>query len=128
MLGLYPVQHLERESNQFYNELFRRLDDPDIDPVETAAWIEYRVNLTDHFFADGCGKISSALAAYVGMRTGVELPTFSERSEIFQHAPKELRTTPDPLADKQFLRVCRNYVLMGRKEVSRVRNSRMEAM
>ncbi len=37
------------------------------------------------------------------MRAGVELPTFSERSEIFQHGPKELRTTPDPLVDKQFL-------------------------
>ncbi len=38
-----PVQHLERENNQFYNELFCRFGDPDIDSVETAAWIEYRV-------------------------------------------------------------------------------------
>jgi len=39
---------------QFSKELFTKFKDPNTDPYELAAWVEYRINLKDHFFADGC--------------------------------------------------------------------------
>jgi hypothetical protein len=54
--------------------------------VETAAWIEWRTNLTDHFWADGVGKTSKALAAWVLMRAGHPLPQYRSNKEFFQYA------------------------------------------
>ena len=78
---------------QFAEELSQRLNDPKADPVETAAWIEWRANLTDHFWADGCGKASKALAALPLMRAGLPLPHYPDNKEFFKHAS---RTTYDP--------------------------------
>ena len=81
------LEDLEPAMKNFYEELHRRLNDPDQDPVSLASWVEYRMNLTDHFFADGCGKISAALSAYVLMRKGQALPKNSSRDVTFANAP-----------------------------------------
>lgn len=94
---------------QFYEEFFDRLSDPSEDPVRLAAWVEYRIDLTDHFFADGCGKISKAVSAWVLMRAGQQLPTYPEhRSEIFAHAPAVPRES-NPVVDEAQLAVWERY-------------------
>jgi hypothetical protein len=54
--------------NQFCEEFADRLADARQDPVRLAAWVEYRVNLTDHFLSDGCNRVSIFLSAWVLMR------------------------------------------------------------
>ncbi|MBU3720549.1 MAG: hypothetical protein FGM22_07285 [Burkholderiaceae bacterium] len=56
--------------------------------VRFAAWVEWRVNLVDHVYADGVGKTSKALAAYVLMRLGMPLPEYRDNKEFFSYAPK----------------------------------------
>lgn len=81
-----PVDQLPAARKQFAQEFRQRLDSDD--PVETAAWIHYRVNFTDHFYADGVGKTSEALASYVLMRHDHPLPEIKSRKDWFAHAPK----------------------------------------
>jgi len=97
------VADLPAAARQFFDELQHRMNTDRRDPVETAAWIEYRMNLTDHFWADGVGKTSSALAAFVLMRRGHALPTYSaDRKEQFAHAPKRPRSAGREVDDAQF--------------------------
>lgn len=85
----YPytnVSHLPLARKQFAEELMQRLDRDD--PVKTAAWIHWRANHTDHFWADGVGKTTEALADWVLMRHDRPLPKFRSRDEVFKHAAK----------------------------------------
>jgi predicted ABC-type ATPase len=83
------VKDLPAAAERFFTELYTRLNDPTADAVETAAWVEYRMDLTDHLWADGCGKSSKAVATWVLMRSGHDLPTYpAERAAQFAHAPK----------------------------------------
>ncbi|KTD61001.1 coiled-coil protein [Legionella santicrucis] len=75
------VKDLESQLNDFSREFFHKLQDLKIikDPkkreqaaIELAAWCEYRINLTDHFLADGCGKTSALMANFVFM--AAEIP------------------------------------------------------
>lgn len=87
----YPytsVANLEEAMQQFYQEFTDRLNDPDQDPIELAAWVEYRIDLTDHLFADGCGKTAKAISSWVLMRGGKRLPQYSSRDDYYAHAPK----------------------------------------
>ncbi len=73
----YPytsVADLPKAREQFAKELLDRLNDPNADPRETAAWIEWRGNYTDHFWSDASGRTSRALADWVLMRKGEKLP------------------------------------------------------
>lgn len=74
---------------QFSDEMAERLADPSADPVETAAWIEWRSNFIDHFWSDGVGKTSKALAAIPLMRAGLPLPNYPSNREYFSYSPKE---------------------------------------
>lgn len=85
------VSELDAAMNTFCTEFFERLDDPAEDPVTLAAWVEYRVNICDHFFLDGCGKTANALSAWVLARrskSSPALPEFRSREEYFSYAPK----------------------------------------
>lgn len=87
----YPytlVEHLPLARKQFAEEFAARLRDPNADPVETAAWVEWRVNLTDHAYADGVGKTSKALAMIPLMRAGLKLPNYPDNKEFFKHASR----------------------------------------
>jgi hypothetical protein len=118
----YPytkVKDLPKATDQFYGELFKRLNDPRQDPKELAAWIEYRMDLTDHLFADGCGKTSKAISAWSLMRKGEPLPDYGSRDAYFDLArPKEERRIPTQVrgldtptsADPQFMRWYSKYM------------------
>lgn len=75
------VKDLELQLDDFSRQFFSKLEDIKkiSDPkkrekaaIELAAWCEYRVNLTDHFLADGCGKTSALMANFVFM--AAEIP------------------------------------------------------
>ncbi|MEI6054016.1 MAG: zeta toxin family protein [Candidatus Saccharibacteria bacterium] len=87
----YPYTRLENlpdAMQQFYVELQQRLSNVNSDPAETAAFCEYHIDLSDHFFADGCGKTAKAISSYVLMRAGLPLPSYKGgRSEYYKHAP-----------------------------------------
>jgi N12 class adenine-specific DNA methylase/predicted kinase/alkylhydroperoxidase family enzyme len=82
------VADLPAAYKQFSEELAARLDDENADPVETAAWIEWRTNMTDHVWADGVGKTSKALAAIPLMRAGLSLPRYRANKEYFAFSQK----------------------------------------
>lgn len=88
--GYTPVAELNQAMDEFANELYERLS-TDYDPIELSGWVEYRVDGTDHFFADGCGKTSRALAAWVLMRADADLPQFRGREELYSHTPVSVR-------------------------------------
>jgi len=76
---------------QFAQELHQRMNDPKEDPKKLAAWAEYRIDLTDHFFADGCGKTAKAISSFILMRAEQRLPNYTTREEYYSNAPKEPR-------------------------------------
>lgn len=81
----YPytlVKDLEAAMEQFYVELHARMAAGE-SPRTLAPWIEYRMNLSDHFFADGCGKTSQLMAGFVCMRAGHPLPLYRTREEYY---------------------------------------------
>ena len=77
------IRDLESAMEQFSNEFYDRLQSPDVDPVELAGWVEYRIDRTDHFFADGCGKTAKAINTWVLMRYGHALPHYRGREELY---------------------------------------------
>jgi predicted kinase len=86
---------------QFAEELVERLSDKKADPIETAAWIEWRANLMDHFWADGVGKTSKALAAWPLMRDHLPLPAYPPNKEFVAYAKDVPRG--DPANPKSYL-------------------------
>lgn len=74
------VANLPSAYHEFSEEFFARLqtDDPDL-----AAWVEYRVDIKDHFFADGCGRVARILAAWAKMRVGLPLTSYRSREEFY---------------------------------------------
>ena len=99
----YPYTRLEdlpTAMQNFYTELQQRLSDANSDPIETAAFCEYHIDLVDHFFADGCGKVAKAISSYVLMREGLPLPEYKGgRKEYYEHAPTQIAGI-NPEADK----------------------------
>lgn len=98
--GYTRIADLDEAMDDFSTQLFDKLTDDTQDPLETAGWIEYRVDMTDHFFADGCGKIAKAISAWSLMRHAMPLPTYRSREELYQHAPKAIRGE-DATVDQQ---------------------------
>lgn len=81
----YPytlVKDLGPAMEQFYDELHARMALRE-SPRTLAPWIEYRVNLSDHFFADGCGKASQLMAGFVCMRAEHPLPLYRTSKEYY---------------------------------------------
>ena len=58
--------------------------------MEAAATAEYYINLTCHFFADGCGKCAMATAAWLLMRGNHPLPVYPGR-EVYYGISRQLR-------------------------------------
>lgn len=97
------VADLPAAFEQFCEELAERLNDPDQDPVELAAWTDYRFNLSDHFLTDGCGKASLALSSWVMMRAGRRVPVYPPRDAYYRNSPKLRRDSSIPdREDPQF--------------------------
>ncbi|MEJ3746506.1 zeta toxin family protein [Actinomycetes bacterium KLBMP 9797] len=93
--GVYTAAaDLPPAADQFYDEFFARLERSGADAVETAAWVHYRMDLTDHLWADGSSRTAGAVAAWVLLRAGHDLPTHpAERAAQFAHAPRLPRAT-----------------------------------
>lgn len=89
--GYTRIADIEQAMQEFCTELHTKLADPATDPIETAGWVEYHIDVTDHFFADGCGKVSKAVAAYVLMRNDLPLPSYRSREEHYANAPQHIR-------------------------------------
>jgi hypothetical protein len=52
-------------------------------PSEIAAWVEYKVNLTGHYFADGCGKMASIISSIILMKHSHKIPVFKDTRDYF---------------------------------------------
>jgi thioredoxin reductase/predicted ABC-type ATPase len=93
------VADLAAAAEQFYTELAERLSDPDADPVETAAWAEFRIE-KDHFFADGVGKTAKVVAALPLVRADMPLPQHRDRDEYYSNIGSHIPgTDPDGEAE-----------------------------
>ena len=92
--GQTAPEDLPIARQQFAEELAERLNDPKADPIETAAWIEWRANIRDHPWTDGVGKTSRALASFPLMRAGEPLPTYPTGRGFFKHAQNLERVDP----------------------------------
>lgn len=69
------------ELEQFCERLAVSIDD--MDPVVVAAEVERELNWRIHPFADGCGRISKLLAAFVLLRAGLAPPEYPEQTEYY---------------------------------------------
>ena len=78
-----PVAKIEASAAWFYGHLFELLCREEYDAVEAAAAAEYYINLTVHFFADGCGKCAMVTAAWLLMRGNHPLPVYASREEYY---------------------------------------------
>ena len=103
------IADLEPAMQQFSQELIERLQDPKSNPIDNAAFAEYRIDLRDHFFADGCAKTSKVVSAWVLMRAGLRIPDYPDRLEYYKHAPKERKSIDTPSATDPDLREFTNF-------------------
>jgi CRP-like cAMP-binding protein len=78
-----PANQLRQLFGGFCAELFERLQKGVKDPVELAAWIEFKVNVTDHYLKDGCGKLSKALAMWALLRGKYGIPKYPDNKKYF---------------------------------------------
>ena len=75
----YPyarIANLENYMNKFYQGLFERIQNPEADPIESAAFAEFGIDFAGHFFADGCGKTAKVISSFMLMRHNHELPEY----------------------------------------------------
>jgi len=79
---------------EFLNKLKQRpLSEPEQSQwaQRTAAWVEYRINLTDHFMTDSCGKVAAVMSTFVCILANHPLPVFLHKDEYLACAPKRPR-------------------------------------
>ena len=78
-----PVVRIQSSAEWFYNYLFDLLCQDPYDAVAAAAAAEYYINIKTHFFADGCGKCSMIISAWLLMRGDCELPVYESRKDYY---------------------------------------------
>lgn len=108
------VADMDLAREQFSQEFANRLNDPHADPIETAAWVEWRTNI-DHVYADGCGKTQRALAALPLMRANLPLPNYDDPKKMFRYMPKtpiDPKEGPQAYTDRDDYRKFLNYYRM----------------
>ena len=86
-----------------------------------AGWVEYRIDLTDHFFTDDCGRVAKAISSWVLMRANRELPRYRSREELYQHAPTQIRGS-NPEANRKEYELWMDYYksLFGTKKSQKI--------
>lgn len=72
-----------------FAERFTKLRDK-AQSIAFAAWIEKSFNTELHPLADGCGRVSKLLAAFILARAGLNYPNFQSRQEYFENIVKPL--------------------------------------
>jgi len=88
--------HLEKWMYDFYEELVRRIwhaNGNDIKSLgELLAWVDRSMDLIIHPWADGCGRMSTALVMWISLFvSALQLPRFGDREEHYD-AMKDGRT------------------------------------
>ncbi len=80
---------LPKAIDNFYNQLLSRLNNPNVDPVETAAFVEYAIDMSGHFFAGDCSGAAKAMSAFVLMRANHTLPDYSRgQNQYYSYSPR----------------------------------------
>ena len=75
----YPyarIANLENYMDKFYQGLYERAQNPNADPIESAAFAEFGIDFGGHFFADGCGKTAKVVSGFMLMRHNHKLPEY----------------------------------------------------
>ena len=75
----YPyarIANLENYMDKFYQGLYKRVQNPEADPIESAAFAEFGIDFGGHFFADGCGKTAKVVSSFILMRHNHKLPEY----------------------------------------------------
>lgn len=104
------IKFLKKAMNQFYNEMFKRLLNKKENSKKLAAWLIYRIDLSNHFFADGCGKTSLAVSSWILIRANLPLPKYHSREEFYKHAPKHIRGSNSKIDYQEFARWTKYYL------------------
>ena len=78
------VQFVPDVFADFLVRILGKINAVSYDAVEAACFCEYAVNLTGHFFADGCGKCAMLTAAFALMRADLHLPDYRSRDEYYR--------------------------------------------
>jgi hypothetical protein len=76
-----PPADIQTALSRFARELSARLRSP-ADPIATAAWVEKTFE-NIHPLADGVGRATKALSAFVLLRAGQRLPTYRDRTSYY---------------------------------------------
>lgn len=109
----YPYTRINDLSNrieEFYKLLLDGISNG-VDPVELAAFIEYRIDLTDHFFGDGCGKTAKVISSWILMKNDMDLPDYTQKGKIkdgevrdayYNNAPKTIPGTNTQKEEKEW--------------------------
>ena len=85
------VNNLENYMDKFYQGLFERTQNPEADPVESAAFAEFGIDFAGHFFADGCGKTAKVVSSFMLMRHNHKLPEYKGgRSAYYANQLKQI--------------------------------------
>lgn len=75
---------VERRWREFMDELQKKIDVDD--PTELCAWVEYQVRFDIHPFADGTGRLATALCAWIMLRSKRAIPSYAfwQRSSMHE--------------------------------------------
>lgn len=102
----------------FARELFLKVKNIDIDPVETAAWIEWNIDFSGHLFSDGCGRVAKLISSWLLMRCDLNLPDYKKAAFGFatvresyrkQFAIRKKVTYKVPTDDADYYKFSRYY-------------------
>lgn len=79
------VPHAMQEFYAAFLQKMRDVEDGRTQPIDVAAWVDFELDESLHPFADGCGRISRSLAAYVLRRFQTPLPAIRDREEYYRN-------------------------------------------
>lgn len=84
-----PPKEIREATRAFSGQLYEKLSSG-ADPVSTAAWVEKRMSVI-HPWADGVGRTTKALSAFVLVRGGQQIPKYPDRKTYYA----EIRKSPE---------------------------------
>ncbi|MGH7174835.1 MAG: hypothetical protein ACREGR_00555, partial [Minisyncoccia bacterium] len=90
---------MEMARKQFAQEFFEKLDKEE--PTKLAAWVEYRLDLTDHVYTDGVGKTTRLLGGWVLMRAGKQMPNYPTGKGLYTEPFKGMSQQRQPVDPSQ---------------------------
>lgn len=86
----------------FLKELQMRMESSE-SPKEICAWVEYQVRGAIHPYADGCGRLATALTAWIMLRAKQRIPSYNfwQRSQMHEKLREEF-----PAFRDYYLKMC----------------------